>query len=295
MSSMFPATSNWEEHPARLVWKAMEPYHAMIYFAPEAREGYTAAGLKGYWMGYFASRSAAMGPVPAQVVVATFFNFHISMVARAIPDAWKFSTPEKVLAARWSAADVALRRLLSEHIDSLALAEAAELARQAVEGCDVAGRALFGAHLSLPWPSEPHLALWHAATLLREFRGDGHVAALLAEGLDGCEAHVSLVAMGNAPREAVQPHRGWSDAEWMAAQERLISRGWLDAEGALTQRGRVGRQAIEERTNELAMPPWRRLGPDKHARLIELVKPLSGLLVERGGIPIPNPMGLSWP
>ena len=295
MSSMFPATSTWEEHPARLAWKTLEPYHAMIYFAPEAREGYTTAGLKGYWMGYFASRSAAIGPVPAQVVAATFFNFHISMVARAIPDAWKFSTPEKILEARLNGADGALRRLLSEHIDSPALAEAAELAQQAVEGCDVAGRTLFGAHLSLPWPSEPHLALWHAATLLREFRGDGHLAALLAEGLDGCEAHVSLVAMGNAPREAVQPHRGWSDAEWIAAQERLISRGWLDAKGVLTQKGRDGRQAVEERTNELAMPPWRHLGPDKHARLIELVRPLSGLIVERGGIPIPNPMGLSRP
>jgi hypothetical protein len=246
-------------------------------------------------MGYFASRSAAMGPVPAQVVAATFFNFHMSMVARAIPDAWMFSTPEKVLAARLSGADAALRRLLGGHIDSPALNEAAGLARQAVEGCDVSGRALFGAHLSLPWPAEPHLALWHSATLLREFRGDGHVAALLAEGLDGCEAHVSLVAMGNAPREAVQPHRGWSDAEWQAAQEHLASRGWLDAEGALTQRGRDRRQALEERTNELAMPPWRHLGPDKQARLIELVRPLSELIVESSGIPIPNPMGLSWP
>jgi hypothetical protein len=289
------ASSAWEQHPARLAWKTLEPYHAMIYFAPEAREAYTAAGLKGYWMGYFASRVAAMGPVSANVVAATFFNFHPRMVARAIPDAWRFSSPEQVLAARVGSADAALRRLLGEQVNAAELVEAADLARQAVEGCDVAGRPLFAAHLSLPWPTEPHLVLWHAATLLREFRGDGHVAALLAESLDGCEAHLTLVGTGSAPRETVQPSRGWTDEEWEAARQRLVSRGWLDATGALTERGWAGRQAVEERTNELAMAPWRHLGDEKFARLLSLVRPLSGRIVEQGGVPIPNPMGLSWP
>jgi hypothetical protein len=285
----------WEQHPARLAWKALEPYHAMIYFAQEARDAYTAAGLKGYWMGYFASRAAALGPVSAEVVAAIFFNFHPRMVGRAIPDAWRFSSPEQVLAARLKGADAALRRLLGDKVDSGELAEAADLARQATEGCDVAGRPLFAAHRSLPWPTEPHLALWHAATLLREFRGDGHVAALLAEGLDGCEAHITLVGASNVPREAIQPHRGWSDEEWSAAQARLVDRGWLDATGALTGRGRAGRQAVEERTNELAMPPWRHLGDERFERLRQLARLLSGLIVEQGGVPIPNPMGLSWP
>ncbi|HEY7349107.1 MAG TPA: hypothetical protein VH599_12410 [Ktedonobacterales bacterium] len=293
--SSISASNTWEQHPARLAWKTLEPYHAMVYFAPEAREGYTAAGLKGYWMGYFASRTAAMGPVSANVVAATFFNFHPRMVARAIPDAWQFSTPERVLAARFEGADAALRRLLGERVSAPEMAEAADLARQAIEGCSVAGRPLFAAHLALPWPAAAHLALWHAATLLREFRGDGHVAALLAEGLDGCEAHLTLVGAGSAPRETVQPSRGWSDEEWEAAQVRLVSRGWLDETGKLTERGWAGRNAIEERTNELAMPPWRHLGEEKLARLLELVRPLSGLIVERGGVPIPNPMGLSWP
>src|SRR5215467_6838394 len=150
------ASNAWEQHPARLAWKTLEPYHAMIYFAPEAREAYTTAGLKGYWMGYFASRAAAMGPVPAEVVTATFFNFHPKMVARSIPDAWRFSTPERVLAARVSSADGALRRLLGEQADSAEVAEAANLARQAVEACNVSGRALFAGHAALPWPTEPH-------------------------------------------------------------------------------------------------------------------------------------------
>ena len=290
-----PELDAWEQHPARLAWKALEPYHAMIYFAQEARDAYTAIGLKGYWMGYFASRVAAMGQVSADVVAATFFNFHPRMVARSIPDAWKFSTPEQVLAARLKSADAALRRLLGTRMDSAEVAEAADLARQATEGCDVAGRALFAAHHALPWPTEPHLVLWHAATLLREYRGDGHVAALLAEGLDGCEANVSLVGVGSAPRETVQPSRGWTDEEWSAARQRLVDRGWLDDAGMLTERGLAGRQALEERTNELAMPPWRHLGDAPLARLIELARSLSGLIVEQGGVPIPNPMGLTWP
>src|SRR5262249_16830667 len=209
------------------------------------------AGLKGFWMGYFASRAAALGPVPAEVVAATFYNFHPRMVARSIPDAWHFSTPERVIAARYAATDAALRRLLGDQvITSASLAEAAELARVATEVCDVAGRPLFAGHAALPWPDKPHMILWHAVTLLREYRGDGHVAALLAEGLDGCEAHVTLAGTGSAPRAAIQPARGWADEEWDLAQARLVSRGWVDESGKLTERGWAGRSAVEERTNE---------------------------------------------
>ncbi len=280
---------------ARRMWRTFEPYHAMIYFAPEARANFADAGLKGYWMGYFASRSAALGAASANLVAATFYNFHPRMVARAIPDAWSFSTPERVLAARFAAADTALRRMLGDMVASPEVAEAAALARAAAEACDVAGRPLFAAHLALPWPEQSHLALWHAATLLREFRGDGHVASLMAEGVDGCEAHVTLVGTGAVPREAIQPHRGWSDEEWAAAEDRLRARGWLDASGMLTETGRRGRQAIEDRTDMLAARPWAALGPERVARLQALAWPLSDAIVRAGGIPIPNPMGVPWP
>ena len=288
------SSEHQETSIAREMWRTLEPYHAMIYFAPEAREAYTAIGLHGYWMGYFASRAAALGPVSAEVVAATFYNFHPRMVARAIPDAWRFCPPEQILAARRDAADVALRRLLGVYVTSAELAEAAALARVAAESCDVAGRALFAGHRALDWPQEPHLVLWHAATLLREYRGDGHVAALLAGGIDGCEAHLTLVGTGNVPREAIQPHRGWSDEEWDAAAVRLQERGWLDATGMLTEQGRAGRQAIEDRTDRLAMRPWETLGADRCARLRELAWTLSDIIVREGGIPVPNPMGLSW-
>ncbi len=284
-----------EPHIARRMWQTLEPYHAVVYFAPEAREAYTAAGLKGYWMGYFGSRAAALGPVPAEVVAATFYNFHPRMVARAIPDAWRFAEPAHILAARYGAADAALRRVFGERVNSAEVAEAAALARRAVEGCDMAGRPLFAAHLALPWPEAPHLALWHATTLLREYRGDGHIVALLAEGLDGCEAHLTLAATGAAPRETLQPNRGWNDEEWAAAQDRLTRRGWLAPDGTLTEAGRAGRQAVEARTDALASPPWEHLGAEGCARLLELARPLSGQIMQQGGIPLPNPLGLTWP
>src|SRR6185437_9502115 len=235
---MFSQINQLDLSSARTAWRALEPYHAMIYFAPEAREAYTAAGLKGFWMGYFASRAAPLGAVPGSVVTATFFNFHPRMVARAIPDAWRFSSPERVMGARLQAADAALRRLLGAQVDSGEVAEAAELAKEAVAGCPVAGRPLFAAYHDLPWPAEPHLVLWHAATLLREFRGDGHVVALVTSGVDGCEAHLTLIGDGVASREALQPHRGWNDEEWEATHLRLLSRGLLDETGTLTPAGK---------------------------------------------------------
>src|SRR5215472_7758135 len=110
---------------SRRARRMFESYHSMIYFAPEARQAFLDVGLKGYWMGYFASRSAPLGPVPAAVVTATFYVFHPAMVARALPDAWRFTNPEQVSAVRLHAADAALRRLLGDMVASAELAEAA--------------------------------------------------------------------------------------------------------------------------------------------------------------------------
>jgi hypothetical protein len=277
---------------ARRLWWALEPYHAMVYFAPEARAAYDAAGLKGGWMGYFASRSAAMGPVPAEMVLATFYNFAPALVRRAIPDAWRRSSPERVLAARSQGAAAALARLLGDGTGSPELAEAAELARRAAEAGDPAGRPLFAGHASLAWPEEPALVLWHAATLLREFRGDGHVAALLGAGIDGCEANVLAVGTGAVPAELLRGARGWSEADWSAAAGRLEARGLLDGAGAATDAGRAARAAVETATDELAMASWRHLGPDGCARLEALLAAPRERILAGGGFPFPNPIGL---
>jgi hypothetical protein len=274
------------------MWPAFETYHAHIYFVPEAAEAYRRLGLKGGWMGYFASRSAPLGPASAELVTAVFFNFHPAMVARALPDAWALASPEDVIAARLQTADVALRRLIPDHIGTPAEAEAATLAREAVETPALAGRPLFAALRSLPWPDEPHLVLWHACTLLREHRGDGHVASLTAAGLDGCEAHVTLTATGNVPRETLQSNRKWSDEDWAAAEERLKARGWLDAAGNLTDAGRTGRAEVEARTDELAEQPWQVLGAERTERLGELLTPMARAINDAGGVPVPNPVGV---
>jgi hypothetical protein len=266
-----------------------------VYFNPEPRDAYRRAGLRGGWMGYFASRSAAMGPVPAEVVMATFYNFHPRMVRRAIPDAWGFAPPAEVLAARFEGIDATLRRLLGGWAGSREAAEAATLTRQAMDGLAPAGRPLFAAHAALGWPEEPHLALWHGATLYREFRGDGHVACLLADAVGGCEAHVLAAGAGQLPGSVLREYRGWSEEEWSQAAARLRDRGWVTDDGSLTEAGRTARDAREQRTDELSMSPWHQLGDDSCTRLLALLDRPVHLVVEAGGIPFPNPVGLPAP
>lgn len=273
---------------ARAAWRRAEPIHAMIYFAPEARQRYDALGLDGL-TGYFASRSAAFGAVPAEPVVATFFNFKPALVRAALPAAWERADPPAVLRARLDAADAALSRAFSALEDAAgAVAEAAGLARRAAESaCEqLPGRPLFAAHAALPWPDEPHLVLWHAQTLLREFRGDGHVNALVVAGITGLDALVLHAATGDVPVRFLLRSRGWTGEEWAAAVDGLRSRGLLadgDADDlALTDAGRELRQSVEDRTDALAEPAYRVLGEDGCARLAEAARPLSRAVVDAG-------------
>jgi len=286
-------------HPARRAWTHVEPIHAIVYFAPEKRAAYEQAGLRGGWMGYFASRAAAMGAVDAPVVAATFQNFAPAMVARAIPDAWRYSSPARCLAARHAAVDGALRRLWgAAGVDAPAVAEAAEMlgrvAARAV-ALGVAGRPLFAAHAALPVPPEPQLALWHWCTVLREHRFDGHVAASLAAGFDGCETLVTGSLTGVGPgAEPMREVRGWTAEQWLAAERRLRDRGLLGDEG-LTGAGRAARAAVEERTDELAWAPWTVLSHDEVERLLGLLRPLVEALAGPEGITYPNYMGVPEP
>lgn len=280
---------------ARRMRLALEPIHALVYFAPSTLDELKAAGFKGGWMGYFATRAAPMGPVPAEVVIATFFNFAPGMVRRSIPDAWSFSTPEAANAARFRAADLAMRGVLGDGVGSPDVAEAADLVRRATEGCRPHGRPLFAGHVALPWPDEPHVALWHGATLIREHRGDGHVSALTAAGLDGLEAHLLAAAAGATSKEVILPFRGWTEEEWAAAADRLRDRGLLDGDEQLTDAGRALRDDIEATTDELAADPWRLLGDEGCSRLEELLQPVVDRILATGGLPYPNPMGLTRP
>ncbi|HEX2296578.1 MAG TPA: hypothetical protein VHN37_14895 [Actinomycetota bacterium] len=278
---------------ARRLWRRLEAYHAVVYFAPEKKAEYDAAGLKGGWMGYFAGRAAPLGPASAELVTAVFYNFHPAMVRRSIPDAWSFSTPGRVLEARLRIVDAALRRLLGDRAEDVA--DAADVCLAAAAAAGVAGRPLFAANAALAPPPAPHLRLWHATTLLREHRGDGHVAALVAAGIDGCEAHLTLAATGGVPESELQPNRGWSDEEWAAARERLVERGLLDEGGRPTPEGADLRRWVEERTDELAIEPWRAAGEAAALKALELLAEPVRAIVDGGGVPFPNPMGLPRP
>jgi Helix-turn-helix family len=276
----------------RNAWSALEPLHAMIYFAPEGPERYGKLGLDPA-AGYFASRSAAIGAVSAETVIATFYNFNPDLVRSAIPAAWEHATPEQVLAARHDAVDAALRRGLGDLVASDAVTKAAELARALAEEATehLAGRPLFAAHAALPWPTEPHLVLWHAQTLIREFRGDGHIAALVAGELNGIEALVTHAATGHYKAETLRKSRQWPEDKWAEAVEALKGRGILekDEECALTDFGREHRQQIEDLTDRLAEAPFAALGEQHCARLVEVGKPLGDAILAAGMLPTRKP------
>lgn len=273
---------------ARKTWRTAEPLHAFIYFVPEADEQYEAAGLDPGRMGYFASRGAALGPVAAEVVIATFFNFWPGLVRPVIPRAWDLAPVERILAARQAAADAALRRGLGDEACSSAeMVELGTLLRRAAEAATEhpEGRPLFAAHAALEWPDEPHLVVWWAETLLREFRGDGHLAALVAEGVSAPEALVVHAASGEVPAAALQLTRAWPVADWADAEASLEGRGWLDRTGeapALTDAGRAHRQWVEDTTDARALPAYEVLGEDGCERVRTLARPFSRAVIDAG-------------
>jgi hypothetical protein len=274
-----------EAAEARRTWRSLEAVHGMIYFTPEAPPRYAEVGITSGRSGYFASRSAAMGAVEAEVVVATFYNFHPALVRRAMSDVWVTTTPAALIDARLAAVDASLRLAFGDELlASRELADAAATLRHAAEvACTrPEGRPLFAGHAQLPWPDEPHLVLWHAQTLLREFRGDGHISALTIEGLSGLEALISHAASGDVPAAALRATRAWSDDEWAAGVEALVERGLLDPAGAFTDAGRAQRVRIEDLTDRLALGPWAALGAERCTDLRALGRTLSQRIVDAG-------------
>jgi hypothetical protein len=279
---------------ARRIWHQLEPVHALFWYAPEvfAEAAALGYGVQTRWPSYFAWRLAPLGAVGPRAAASACYSFSPDMVAAHVPAAWAVAGPPRLLAARERAVDRMYRALAGDLIGSPGLAEAAELARDAALAAGTAGRPLAAANADLPWPGEPHLILWHAINVLREHRGDGHIAALQAAGLDPCEALVSFAAIGAAPQETFAS-RGWSAQEWSAARDRLAARGWIDAAGNATERGRNGRDEIEWRTDRLADTPWRALGADRAERLAELTTPLLSGAFESGLLPLQSTLGIA--
>jgi len=264
---------------SRKAWGDLEVLHVVGYFAPEVTAAYVELGLDGR-VAYFPGRAAALGRVGPGPTVAMFYVFAPWLVQAALPAAWDVAEPEQVVAARRSGTSAALRRVLGEPDVS----EALSIGRDVCAGLSPQGRPLYAAHAELPWPEDDLLALWHAASLIREHRGDGHISVLQVAGVDPVEATV-LGGLYASSTSFLRKTRGWSDEEYDAAAGRLLDRGWLDATGSFTEQGRAARQRIEDDTDRLALEGWAAVGAERTARLHELVRPLREQVVASGSLP----------
>jgi hypothetical protein len=272
------------------MWRLVEPIHAITYFAPDALDAFARAGYRGFWMGYFAGRLAPLGAVGQQVATAVCFGFAPSRVARALPDAWSFAPPDAALEARLSGATATLRQVGCE---TPGLEAAADLLWEAALHAATPGRVLGAANQVLPRPDDPMGAVWQAATTLREHRGDGHNAALVAAGVTPVQAHWLKIAAAESEDQALAVSRGWPDESWQHGRQELQVRGWLDPAGRLTSAGRTARQLIEDETDAAAASPWEHLGPSRTDTLADLLTPLTDAVRRSGILPFPNPIGLS--
>ena len=282
---------------ARKAYKAFEPYHLVTYFGPHVTSTYERLGLRGQ-AGYTGLRGAALGAVPGAVVAATFFNFNPAAIERAWGRALENHSVDDLNAARAQSVDVGLRDALGDRVDDPALAKAALLMRDVISTASVAGRPLASAYAALPRPPEPHLQLWQDATLWREWRGDGHIAALTLAGLDPIESLVIYdadlrsqpsSAVEGRGRRAMQASRKWDDEAWDATVERLTARKLVspgpDGNAVLTQDGAALRKRIEDQTDDAAGSVWETVTDTDAEVLFAAVRPFVKAVIDAGFLP----------
>jgi hypothetical protein len=277
------------ENVARAMWTLFEPIHAVTYFSPLVRESFAAIGLNRFWEGYFAGRAAPLGPVAAEPVVAIFSGFSPSIVGRALPGVWTTATPSQALVARSVGAASALRNAMPD--EDLVSRAAAALTPVALS-LDTVGRPLSAANLALPFEQDPYRQLWQAATSLREHRGEGHVMALVAEGIEGLTTIVLRSAL-DLDAGTMKRLRGWSDEQWDAEIVRLRDRGLLAADGAITSAGLASLSRAEATTNRLAAGPWHSIATERVFEIARALEPIALACAEI--IAFPNPIGMARP
>jgi hypothetical protein len=268
-------------HPmARRMFELVEPIGVIPYAAEEPNEAMFALGFTNFWDTYFAGRAAALGLVPAEVVDALFYNFAPGEVARHIPKVWSTTTPEAAIAARERGCVKALRRILGDRLDTPAVTRATELLLRAAASAPVEGRPMFAALRALPVPDEPVARLFHAASLLREHRGDGHITALMTEGIARLEAHVLYALAMDMPAEKFGRIHHLPPAQIGAVIDGMRDRGLIGDGGWLSEQGRTVQQRVEALTDDLAAKPYEVLAPDELEELMSTLEPLAALLVD---------------
>jgi hypothetical protein len=264
---------------ARRMFELVEPIGAIPYSADEPNESMFALGFTNYWDTYFAGRAAPLGIVPAEVVDALFYNFAPGEVARHIPNVWRTTTPEAAIAARREGCSNALRRILADHIDSPGFARATELLLEAAISAPFAGRPMYAALRAIPVPDDVVTRLFHAASLVREHRGDGHIAALMSEGIGGVEAHVLLALDMDMAAEKFGRIHHLPAPQLSAVIDGMRGRGLIGPDGWLSEQGRAVKQRVEALTDDLAAQPFESLEPDQLDELMAALEPLAALLL----------------
>jgi hypothetical protein len=264
---------------ARRMFELVEPIGVIPYSAEDANAAMFALGFTNYWDTYFAGRAAPLGLVPPEVVDALFYNFAPGEVARHIPKVWRTTTPAAAIAARQRGCATALRRILGDHVDTPAFARATELLLRAATSAPVEGRPMYAALRAVPIPDDGVARCFHAASLLREHRGDGHIAALMTEGIGGLEAHVLLALDMNMPAEKFGRIHHLPAQQLAAVIDGMRDRDLIGPDGWLSERGRGVKQRVEALTDDLAARPYERLEPDEVDELVAILEPLAALLV----------------
>jgi hypothetical protein len=270
---------------ARRMFELVEPIGLIPYVADEPNETMFALGFTNYWDTYFAGRAAPLGLATAEVVDALFYNFAPGEVARHVPKVWSTTTPEAAIAARLDGCAQALRRILADHVDTPTFARATELLLKAATSAPAQGRSMYAALLALPIPDDVVGRLFHAGALLREHRGDGHIVALMAEGIGGLEAHVLYALAMAIPAEKFGRVWHLPATQLAAVIDGMRERGLVGDDGWLSDEGRAVRARVEALTDELARKPYESLEPAELDELIALLEPLASLLVAAQDMP----------
>jgi hypothetical protein len=261
------------------MFELVEPIGVIPYSADEPNEAMFALGFTNYWDTYFAGRAAPLGIVPAEVVDALFYNFAPGEVARHIPKVWRTTSPEAAIAARQTGCANALRRILGDDVDTVAFARATDLLLAAATSAPVEGRPMYAALRTIPIPDDVVVRMFHAASLLREHRGDGHIAALMVEGVGRLEAHVLLALDMDMPAKDFGRIHHLPAAQLDAVIEGMRNRGLIGDDGWLSEAGRAVKQRVEARTDDLAAKPYESLQPAELDELIALLEPMASRLL----------------
>lgn len=243
-----PSAPSVPDSPARLLRDAVEPIATIGWWAQAAGDEFESLGLD-FFGGYVWGRAASLGgDAELSTVVSAFGVFDAALLAAVLGDARPIVSQADMLASRERGAVAGLAAATGS-VDADLIASAGQRLGAAMADVDGTARPFFNGLRALPAPSDPHGALWRAAEMFREHRGDGHLAACVAAGLDQVEMNVLTELWLDYPVGEYSGTRGFAPERLREAVATLRASGWIDGDDALTPDGRAARDEIEAATD----------------------------------------------